>query len=104
MKFSTEDLFSECDQICSFLRIWSHLLKKSSMDVFIFLQWYIVGFIFSFWIIHSDFSDVVGFGKICAEATPYEVVELLNDLYSVMDDVIDSFDCYKVETIADCCE
>ena len=55
-------------------------------------------------IIHSDFSDVVGFGKICAEATPYEVVELLNDLYSVMDDVIDSFDCYKVETIADCCE
>ena len=86
---------------CGFDHIyWRNPQWKSSF----FLQWYIAGFILSFWIIHSDFSDVVGFGKICAEATPYEVVELLNDLYSVMDDVIDSFDCYKVETIADCCE
>ena len=29
MKFSIKDLFSKCDQIRSFLRIWSHLLKKS---------------------------------------------------------------------------
>ena len=28
MKFSIEDFFSKCDQIRSFLRIWSHLLKK----------------------------------------------------------------------------
>ena len=28
MKFSIKDFFNECDQICSFLRIWSHLLKK----------------------------------------------------------------------------
>ena len=36
MKFSNEDFFSKCDQIWSFLRIWSHLLKKSLMGNFIF--------------------------------------------------------------------
>ena len=32
MKFSIKDFFSKCDQILSFLRIWSHLLKKSLME------------------------------------------------------------------------
>ena len=36
MKFCIEDFFSKCDQLCSFLRIWSHLLKKSLMENFIF--------------------------------------------------------------------
>ena len=36
MKFSIKDFFSKCDQICSLLRIWSHLLKKSLMENFIF--------------------------------------------------------------------
>ena len=36
MKFSIKDFFSKCDQICSKLRIWSHLLKKSLMENFIF--------------------------------------------------------------------
>ena len=36
MKFSIKDFFSKCDQIRSFLRIWSHLLKKSFMENFIF--------------------------------------------------------------------
>ena len=36
MKFSITDFFSKCDQIRSFLRIWSHLLKKSVMENFIF--------------------------------------------------------------------
>ena len=36
MKFFIKDFFSKCDQIRSFLRIWSHLLKKSSMQNFIF--------------------------------------------------------------------
>ena len=35
MKFSIKDFFSKCDQICSFLRIWSHLLKKSLTENFI---------------------------------------------------------------------
>ena len=36
MKFSIEDFSSKCVQIRSFLRIWSHLLKKSLMENFIF--------------------------------------------------------------------
>ena len=36
MKFSIKDVFSKCDQIHSFLRIWSHFLKKCLMENFIF--------------------------------------------------------------------
>ena len=36
MKFSIKDFFSKHDQIRSFLRIWSHLLKKSLKENFIF--------------------------------------------------------------------
>ena len=36
MKFSIKDFFSKCDQICSFLQIWSHLLQKSFMKNLIF--------------------------------------------------------------------
>ena len=36
MKFSTKDFFSNCDRIHSFFRIWSHLLKKSLKENFIF--------------------------------------------------------------------
>ena len=37
MKFSIRDFFSKCDQIRSFLRIWSLILKKYLMENFIFL-------------------------------------------------------------------
>ena len=36
MKFSIKDFFSKCDQIRSYLQIWSYLLKKSFMENFIF--------------------------------------------------------------------
>ena len=36
MKFFIKDVFSKCDQIRSLMRIWSHLLKKSLMENFIF--------------------------------------------------------------------
>ena len=36
MKFSIKDFFSKCDQIRTILRIWSHLLKKSLMENFIY--------------------------------------------------------------------
>ena len=35
-KFFIKDFLSKCDQIRSFLRIWSHLLKKSLTKNFIF--------------------------------------------------------------------
>ena len=36
MKISVKNFFSKCDQIRKKLRIWSHLLKKSLMENFIF--------------------------------------------------------------------
>ena len=43
MKFSIKGFFSKCDQIHSSLRIWSHLLKKSLMENFIFVRCYFMG-------------------------------------------------------------
>ena len=46
MQLSIKDVFRNCDQILSFRQIWSHLLKKSLMENFIFfcskssLEWF----------------------------------------------------------------
>ena len=41
VKFSIKDLSSECEKIRSFLRIWSHLLKKSLTKIFTFCTLYV---------------------------------------------------------------
>ncbi|CAF2856430.1 unnamed protein product [Rotaria sp. Silwood2] len=47
------------------------------------------------------FSDIVGFTAIASMCSPNETCNMLNQLYSIFDSLLENFDVYKVETIGD---
>ena len=71
MTFSVKDFFSKCARIRRKLRIWSHLLKKSSTENFIFCA---VGLFLSEWVyifrskINANFTKKRGFFSTKNEA------------------------------------
>ncbi|CAJ1954887.1 unnamed protein product [Cylindrotheca closterium] len=47
------------------------------------------------------FSDIEGFTTLCDQIQPWDVIDMMNQLYSVMDFLVDRFKLYKVETVGD---
>jgi adenylate cyclase len=47
------------------------------------------------------FADMVGFTSLSAELAPVELVELLNEVFSFFDSLLDKFEVEKIRTIGD---
>ena len=76
MKFFIKDLFSKCEQIRSFLRIWSYLLKRPLMENFMFCAvmtrlfhtlWCSVQKIFSITECSTFLKTLENMGSVCTE-------------------------------------
>ncbi len=54
---------------------------------------------------HADvtvmFADIVGFTRMTEELSPVETVKILNDVFSIFDDIADKHNVEKIKTIGD---
>jgi adenylate cyclase len=54
---------------------------------------------------HADvtvmFADIVGFTRMTEELSPVETVKILNDVFSIFDDIADKYQVEKIKTIGD---
>jgi adenylate cyclase len=54
---------------------------------------------------HADvtvmFADIIGFTRMTEELSPVETVKILNDIFSIFDDVADQYRVEKIKTIGD---
>jgi guanylate cyclase len=48
------------------------------------------------------FADVVDFTPLPASMTPDELVDLLNEVFSIFDQLVEKYDLEKIKTIGDC--
>ena len=48
------------------------------------------------------FADIVNFTPMSAKMAPVELVELLNEVFSYFDTLVDKYDLEKIKTIGDC--
>ena len=48
------------------------------------------------------FADIVGFTPLSATMQPIQLVELLNEIFSYFDSLIEEYDLEKIKTIGDC--
>ncbi|XP_069132161.1 soluble guanylate cyclase 88E-like isoform X2 [Argopecten irradians] len=47
------------------------------------------------------FSYLVDFSLICCRGTPMQIVQCINNIFTVFDDIVDKHGCFKVETLGD---
>ena len=69
MKFFIKGFFSKCDQICSFLRIWSHSLKKYLMENFILC------------VLKADSNLIKNTGNIQIESFPTMINRIMKSVF-----------------------
>ncbi|HEX4391486.1 MAG TPA: adenylate/guanylate cyclase domain-containing protein [Mycobacterium sp.] len=48
------------------------------------------------------FADIVGFTPMAATMLPLTLVDLLNDVFECLDDLVDKYELEKIKTIGDC--
>ena len=86
MTFSIKHFFRKCDQICRSLRIWSHLLKKSLIENFIFCAVFAISRFSS--TLHYQLMDTLEVGNYSGRSQIYIILPLITSLTWVLEGII----------------